>query len=305
MYEVMLSILVPTYNHEKYIAQALDSILMQETQYSFEVLVGEDASPDGTREILREYEDKYPGFFTMFYREQNMRSIGKSNAIDLRLRARGKYLMTLEGDDYWTDVHKIEEQVGFLEAHPEYLAVAHNCVVVDENSRPTGEPYPQSKQEEYSMQLFSEGILPGQFATFMCRNYYREPLFDTSILGQGNPGDKLLYFSVISHGPIYCIQKVMSAYRHVTSGGTSFSATNRYDAHAVIRWHMLLVDYAYKIQNPESIKCAELLYMRHLIGGWRRGAITLREVLEDLKKIKNLRRTVLAYLKYAASVLHK
>ena len=72
MDDVILSIYVPTYNHEKYIARALDSILMQKTDYAYEVLVGEDASTDNTRAILKEYEKKYPGRFQMYYREKNM-----------------------------------------------------------------------------------------------------------------------------------------------------------------------------------------------------------------------------------------
>lgn len=305
MYEVMLSIIVPTYNHEKYIAQALNSILMQETQYTFEVLVGEDASPDGTRAVLQEYEKKYPDFFTMFYRDQNMYSLGHSNSLDLRLKAKGKYLITLEGDDYWTDKHKIEEQVRFLEENPRYLAVAHNCVVVDENSNITDERYPECHDLEYSISHFSQNILPGQTATFMYRNFYLNPICDTSIIGKGTPGDRLLYFSLISHGPIYCIQKVMSAYRHVTNGGSSFSATYKYEFKEADCWHMLLLDYAYRIRKNHSIKCAELLYMRHLVGALRRGAIGLNELLTYMKKIKNLSRTILLYSKYLAEVLCK
>ena len=95
MDDVMVSILVPTYGQEKYIARTLDSILMQKTRYTQEILVGEDASPDGTRAILKEYEKKYPGRFTMIYRDVNMRQTDKSNIRDLRERAHGKYLITL------------------------------------------------------------------------------------------------------------------------------------------------------------------------------------------------------------------
>ena len=70
--DVILRIYVATYNHEEYIGRALDSILMQKTKYKFEVLIGEDASTDGTRAVLKKYEEQFPGFFTIFYREKNI-----------------------------------------------------------------------------------------------------------------------------------------------------------------------------------------------------------------------------------------
>ena len=96
MDDVILSIYVPTYNHEKYIARALDSILMQKTDYAYEVLVGEDASTDNTRAVLKEYEKKYPGRFQMYYREKNMHKQKVRNAGDLIRRCSGKYIIALE-----------------------------------------------------------------------------------------------------------------------------------------------------------------------------------------------------------------
>ena len=96
MNNIMLSVLCTTYGHEKYIRQALDSILMQRVFFSMEVLIGEDCSPDNSRLILKEYEKKYPGFFTVFYRKKNLGAA--NNYIDLAKRARGKYIAFLELD---------------------------------------------------------------------------------------------------------------------------------------------------------------------------------------------------------------
>ena len=82
--DIILSIIVPTYNHEDYIVEALDSIKMQKTKYKYEVLVGEDASTDNTRQILKQYEMDNPGFLTVFYREKNMSKLPIGNALDLR-----------------------------------------------------------------------------------------------------------------------------------------------------------------------------------------------------------------------------
>ena len=102
-YDFDLSIYVATYNHEKYITKALDSVFMQKTKYSFEVLVGEDCSTDNTRLVLKEYEKKNYNNLTIYYRQKNMSNMDISNAMDLIMRCRGKYLIALEGDDYWID----------------------------------------------------------------------------------------------------------------------------------------------------------------------------------------------------------
>lgn len=266
MEEIMLSIVVPTYGHEKYILQTLESIRMQKTKYKYEVLVGEDASPDNTRKLLKEYEKEHPGMCHMLYRKENMNKSSITNARDLLLRCKGKYVIVLEGDDYWISEDKIEHQIEFLETHPDYIAVAHNCVVVDENGKETNENYPECKNTEYSIKEFFYNVLPGQTATVMHRNYVKENLFDTSLLEKGLvPGDKLRAFALIMHGKIYCIQEKMSAYRHVRKGGSSFSANFKYDIARDLRWHEELLQYAYKIGNGAGMKCAEIMYFDILI----------------------------------------
>lgn len=295
--EIMLSICVPTYGHEKYIRQALDSILMQQTQYKYEVLVGEDCSPDRTKQILLEYEKKYPSVFRMFYWKENLWQKGIANSAELIKRARGKYIIILEGDDYWTSVDKIEKQISFLENNPEYLAVAHNCEVVDENSSVLDEKYPECKDLEYSIKHLFYEIMPGQTATVMRRNHLDKRI-DTSILYKGlSPGDRLVYFTLAAHGKIYCIQEKMSAYRHVTNGGTSFSATHKYDFYESENWHKELLDYAYKIKKIKAICCAETLYYAAIILGINSGAITKSEAKEYIKNIRNKKRSIFLYYK--------
>ena len=266
--DIMLSIYVPTYNHEKYIEEALKSILNQKTKYTFEVLVGEDASTDGTRAIIKCIEEQNPGFFQVFYREQNMSKLQCNNGRDLQGRCRGKYIICLEGDDFWTDEYKIEKQIDFLESHPEYYAVAHNCVVVGADSKPNGEYYPECKDNEYSLKHFREDILPGQYTTLMCRNYFLDDSFDKMLVNTRlAPGDRYLYFSLLCSSRIFCMQDVMSAYRHIVHGGTSFSATFKYSFLHTEEWHKNLIKYAKKQKNEEAILTAEYLYARNLAAG--------------------------------------
>lgn len=144
----MVTVRVLTYNQEKWIRQTLDSILAQETDYPFEVIIGEDHGTDGTRAICQEYADKYENV-TLLPSEKNLGLIGNwANCIK---HSRGKYLMGCAGDDWWHNPHKIQMQVDFMEAHPE-------CVLchteMDEFNENTKELLKNAK--------LSRGIIPPQ-----------------------------------------------------------------------------------------------------------------------------------------------
>lgn len=299
MNQITVSIYVPVFNHENYITQALDSILMQRTQYTYEVLVGEDCSTDNTRQVLKEWEAAHPDDrFTFFYRDQNMHQMPVNNIQDLKIRCRGKYMICLEGDDYWTDADKLQKQVSFLETHSEYYAVSHNCVVVGADSQPNGETYPECKDMEYTFRHFANFILPGQAATFLFRNYGLDPNFDQSLVRKrAGPGDQNLYFSVLSHGRVYCMQETMSAYRHITTGGSSFSATFQYRYDAVEYASRCRMEYAYKLGIDDAIKCAEHLYILTLRRGLLRRHISLRRGMSDFARIRHKARTIVLLLK--------
>lgn len=294
----ILSIYVATYNHEKYIAHALDSIRMQKTQYTYEVLVGEDCSTDRTRKVLQDYEKENPDFVQVFYREHNMHKEAINNGADLKRRCNGKYVIALEGDDYWLDPYKIEKQVSFLENNPEYLAIAHNCTVVNEDSVPVDEEYPECKDTEYTLRHYQKGIFPGQLTTVMMRNYYKNELFDTSFLTCNiQPGDKRLYFTLVCNGKIYCAQEKMSAYRHVTQGGNSYSANVKHDFDNQRRWYLEQLNYAYRIENDGGIKCSEYLYLKELLAGVKHRDITLKEALCFMKSIRHIGRSCIWLLR--------
>lgn len=129
--DCLVSILCTAYNHEPYIRDALEGIVSQKTSFSFEVLVNDDASSDGTAAIIRSYEEKYPEIIRPFYQKENQFSKGIGYIYEniFYPHARGKYLAFCEGDDYWTDVDKLQRQVDFLEAHPDYSACVHNTML--------------------------------------------------------------------------------------------------------------------------------------------------------------------------------
>lgn len=127
-----ISICCMTYNHENYIRQCLDGFVMQQTTFPFEILVHDDASTDHTSSIVKEYEAKYPHLFRCVYQTENQ--FAKQNTLINILfpMSRGKYIALCEGDDYWTDPYKLQKQVDFLEANPDYVICYHNAKIIDE-----------------------------------------------------------------------------------------------------------------------------------------------------------------------------
>lgn len=293
----ILSIYVATYNHENYIVQALESIRMQVTDYKYEVLVGEDCSTDNTRKILQSYELEHPKFATILYRDHNMHSEKINNAADLKRRCQGKYIIALEGDDYWIDERKIHKQIQFLEDNPDYLAVAHNCICVNEHSEPNGEVYSECHSEEYSIEHYEMNILPGQLTTVMMRNYYIDEVFDTSFIETKiAPGDRRIYFSLIVNGKIHCLQETMSAYRHITDHGSSYSATLKYDVPKALKWYLEELKYAYKLSNKRAVKCAEALYLKEILAGYKNKQINISVFWDNISQIRNWMRAICALI---------
>lgn len=125
---IMVSVICNAYNHEKYIKSALDGFVMQKTNFPFEVLVHDDASTDGTADIIREYEAKYPDIIKPIYQSENQYSqkIPISKTFQYP-RAKGKYIAFCEGDDYWTDPLKLQKQFDLMESHPECDMCAHTA----------------------------------------------------------------------------------------------------------------------------------------------------------------------------------
>ena len=128
--ECMVSIWCLCYNHEEYIARTLDSFLEQETDFPFEIIISDDASTDSSAEIIRSYAQRYPDIIRPMLLEENVYSTGANMFATLFFdKTRGKYVAVCEGDDYWTDKSKLQRQVDFLEANPEYSLCVHNTML--------------------------------------------------------------------------------------------------------------------------------------------------------------------------------
>lgn len=132
----LVSVCIPAYQHVGFIAECLDSILSQDTSFPIEIIVGEDLSSDGTREICIAYADKFPDKIRLFLNDRedvtfiDGRPSGIVNVLNLLSESRGKFISLCEGDDYWTDKTKLEQQVAIFQKNPECSLVFHNSRIV-------------------------------------------------------------------------------------------------------------------------------------------------------------------------------
>jgi glycosyltransferase involved in cell wall biosynthesis len=126
----LLSVWMITYNHEPFIAQAIESVLAQKADFSFELVIGEDFSTDSTRKICLEYEQKHPSIIRVLKRPSNL-GIHR-NMVDTLTACHGKYIALLEGDDYWTDELKVAKQVSFLEQNEDFVLCYQKTLELNE-----------------------------------------------------------------------------------------------------------------------------------------------------------------------------
>lgn len=225
-----LSVVVCTYNHEKYIAKCLDSIITQKTTFTFEVILGEDESSDDTRKICIAYAKSNSNIITLFLRFRKDAIYIKNNPTGLfnfseNLKsAQGKYIALCDGDDYWTDPLKLQKQVDFLEAHPDCVGCFHNSQMVDENGNLIREEYYQKTNKAYFNQEDALKTLKSSYSTASLvfrREAIMKELEDFKKIGS----DFILDILLTKHGLLHYIDENMSAYR-IHSGGI-WQGTNR------------------------------------------------------------------------------
>ncbi|MEI6122892.1 MAG: glycosyltransferase [Bacteroidota bacterium] len=211
----IVSICCITYNHQHFIRESLEGLLMQKTNFLFEILIYDDASNDNTAKIIKEYELKYPDKIKPVYQTENQYSKGV-RGINSKYnfpRAKGKYIALCEGDDYWTDPLKLQKQIDFLEANPDYILSCHHCHYLKEN-----EVAVQDVSDDYSFSSFTlDDIIKGNFIT-TCSVVFRNPGKLPSYSSKLPIGDWPLYLHLAKKGKIHFINKFMGVYR-IHSGG--------------------------------------------------------------------------------------
>jgi glycosyltransferase involved in cell wall biosynthesis len=217
-----VTICVPTYNHRHYIAQCLDSILMQKTNFDLELLIGEDDSTDGTRDICRKYAEQYPDRIRLFLNDRKNviyidgRATGRWNFINLLKNAKGKYVALCEGDDYWTSPDKLQKQVDLLENHPECTISFHNCEeIYDDRSKV---PWLYCPPDQKAVSTIEDLLVRNFIPT--CSAVFRNGLFDKlpDWYYSCPVGDWPLHILNAQYGDICYINEVMAKHRYHAGG---------------------------------------------------------------------------------------
>lgn len=227
MENILVSISCITYNHEKYIADAIESFLMQKTNFNFEILIHDDASTDRTADIIREYEKKYPELIKPIYQLENQDSKGEDVFIINSKRAKGKYLAICEGDDYWTDIYKLQKQVEYMENHPECSLCVHGGIIVTASEKKIKKYNRPNKGNK----IFNvDEVIAGGGGLFLTNSLFFPTEFINNrpaFLNNAPVADYPFAINLSMLGTVFYMDELMSAYRVGDSGSwTSRNMSN-------------------------------------------------------------------------------
>lgn len=223
----LVSIKCMTYNHEKYIAQALEGFLMQETNFPFEILVHDDASNDKTADVIRAYEEKFPKIIKPIYETENQWSKGnRAHHKQIDAMIKGKYIAVCEGDDYWTDPNKLQMQVDFLEAHPEYSMCFHAAEIKKEGRLLSEAECEIVEDRDYSANELLEHWVVPTASIVMKKECIDYPIKNRSAIVYG---DYFTVFSCLAMGKVRGFSKKMSVYR-VNPQSITYNPKHRHNA---------------------------------------------------------------------------
>lgn len=228
----LISVSVMAYQHRDYIAQCLDGILSQQTEYPYEIIIGEDESTDGTREICMEYARHHPDKIRLFLRDRNTSHvydeqgnfITRLNARFIRKAARGRYIAVCEGDDYWTDPKKLQKQVSFLEENKDYSLAVGGYIHYSEKNNKRREIVRIVKQPDREFGYTFTNEEAGRTwitkaLTIVCRIEAIKPV---EVKGYRFTKDVHIVYHVLKHGKGFYFTEVFGVYR--THSGGVFSS---------------------------------------------------------------------------------
>jgi len=252
-----VSVAVITYNHEQFIAQAIESVLMQETEFVVELVIGEDCSTDGTRRIVQAYAGKYPNVIRALLPERNLGMAMNYEAV--WQACRGKYIAWLEGDDYWRTPQKLQKQVALMEAKQHYSMCGTKTQFVTTSSdgaeKDAGVLEPAVLKPEYDLADFLTGY-PMHTTSMLLRRKFVE--FPDWLNGLVMLRDACVFALYAEKGPVGYLSEVVSCYRiHARGIWTTKSAADQIqcnqkaidllDSHLGGRYHRLLRSREYQV----------------------------------------------------------
>ena len=269
--DIMVSVCCITYNHKPFIAEAIDSFLMQKTNFPFDIIIGDDCSTDGASEIIETYKEKYPDKIKVIRGSKNVGA--HENMRNIIKACRGKYIALCDGDDYWTDPNKLQKQVNFLEQNSEYVMCCHYTRVIDTNYNTLHvDPNPQPLVHTYHDLLVGKQV-ETKTATVVYHNLPEvNQIFDEPWYSDFFAADKLLkiFATYKTDRKIYVMPEVMSCYRNHLGGMWSMVETDTRKEMVINDFNHIIKRFTY--HKPQKRKLL-LLYLK-------------RDILFELKRFR-------------------
>lgn len=260
-----------TYNHAAFVGKAIESVLMQETDDEWELVIGDDASGDGTTEIVRRYAEKHPDRIRASFARRNRGMMG--NLAETMAQCRGRYVALLEGDDYWTDARKLKIQSLRLDSNPGSAVCAHNAVLLDVDG--SERSYCDASQPA---QTGFDDLLQGDTVPTCSVMYRRDavPTIPEWCMGLGM-GDWPLLLLATQRGTLSYSPETMGVYRRHGSGAwSSARETDKLEkirtAYKAFRKHLALSKGQLRIVRGKLAETNRRLASRYMEAGdsrWR------------------------------------
>ena len=234
--KILVSVFCFVYNHEKYVRQCLDSLLNQNTSFRYEILVNDDVSTDKTREILLEYQNRFPGIIRLFLQDENQYSKGRDMISLLLPYAKGKYVCLCEGDDYYLDETKLQRQFEMMEKYENCSLCVHKVQSVTESGEIMNHTTPN---DSYTEGLKESKDIIGKMTysySFQTSSYFVRtdelrvlsesiPVYYKSIFQSEGVSDIPLFLYFAQRNKVYYIDRIMSAWRRNSIDGWSSKTT--------------------------------------------------------------------------------
>ena len=273
-----------TYQHAAFIKQAIEGALAQQADFPFEILIGEDGSTDGTREICLEYARRQPGRIRVSLRDRTEVLAGGTPAYIARnflmsLReAHGEFIALCEGDDYWTDPTKLQQQVDYLRANPDCVGCFHDTRLVDAMGQTLRESYFQSDQEKFTQRDALESLLSREPTCSLVfrRAALTEPLPEWYL---SLPCDLFLDLVLTNHGSLGFVRRNMGAYRQHATGIWSGQREANKIIELIFRYKLLLADSSFR-------KYRDLLLKK--IGEFQSALFTRKDVAGEIARLERV-----------------
>ena len=231
MNDFLVTVVCVAYNHEEYIRDALDNFAAQKTNFKFKVVVHDNASTDNTPKIIQEYAEKYPGLFFPILQKENQKRGFMRTFIQPQLE--GKYFAICEGDDYWCDPNKLQEQFDFMEQHPDYVACVHNTLKYDCRTNKGTPFYENGKSRDIKLEdvVWKGGAAFHLSSLFGKKEYFLVP-DEIRLLGNGDYS-RAIYLTL--SGKVRFLNKIMSVYRYYANGSCTARTFSKPDLNKVIQ----------------------------------------------------------------------